>query len=93
MLPGVPPMNRGAVPGFEMTAWFAMYAPAGTPEPVLAKMNQWVRAALSDKTLQAKLAPGGFELTPSSPAELGLFAAKETLKWAKAVKSAGITPE
>jgi tripartite-type tricarboxylate transporter receptor subunit TctC len=93
MLPGVPPMSRGAAPGFEMTAWFAMYAPAGTPEPVLARMNQWVRAALNDKAVQAKLAPSGFELTPSTPAELGVFAAKETLKWAKAVQAAGITPE
>lgn len=93
MLPGVPPMGKGAAPGFEMTAWFAMYAPAGTPEPVVAKMNQWVRAALADKGVQAKLAPSGFELTPSTPAELGVFAAKETVKWAKAVQAAGIAPE
>lgn len=93
MLPGVPTMTRSIVPGFEMTAWFAMYAPAGTPELVVAKMNQWVRAALNDKSVQAKLALSGFELTPSSPSELGLFAAKETLKWAKAVQTAGIAAE
>ncbi|WP_349744369.1 Bug family tripartite tricarboxylate transporter substrate binding protein [Roseateles cavernae] len=93
MLPGVPTMTKSVVPGFEMTAWFAMYAPAGTPEPVLAKMNQWVRSALTDKSVQAKLALSGFELTPSTPPELGLFAAKETLKWAKAVQAAGINAE
>jgi tripartite-type tricarboxylate transporter receptor subunit TctC len=93
MLPGVPPMTKSVVPGFEMTAWFAMYAPAGTPEPLVVKMNQWVRAALGDKGVQAKLALSGFELTPGTPSELGLFAAKETLKWAKAVQTAGIVAE
>jgi tripartite-type tricarboxylate transporter receptor subunit TctC len=92
MLPGVPPMSV-VVPGFEMTAWFAMYAPAATPPVVVEKMNQWVRAALADPAVQAKLATSGFKLTPSTPAELGLFAAKETLKWAKAVQAAGIQPE
>jgi tripartite-type tricarboxylate transporter receptor subunit TctC len=92
MLPGVPPLST-VVPGFEMTAWFAMYAPAGTPEPIVAKMNQWVRNALNDKALQQKLAQSGFGLTPSTPAELGLFAAKETLKWAKAVQASGIVAE
>lgn len=92
LLPGVPPLAE-AVPGFEMTAWFAFYAPAGTPEPAIAKMNGWLRDALADPAVRAKLAPSGFELTPSSPGELGLFAAKETVKWAKAVQAAGIVPE
>ncbi|NML15521.1 Bug family tripartite tricarboxylate transporter substrate binding protein [Azohydromonas caseinilytica] len=92
MLPGVPPMSV-VVPGFEMTAWFAMYAPAATPAAVVSQMNQWVRAALADPAVQAKLAPSGFNFTPSSPQELGLFAAKETIKWAKAVQAAGIQPE
>ena len=92
MLPGVPPMST-VVPAFEMTAWFAMYAPAGTAPAQVNQMNQWVRAALTDAGVQSKLAVSGFRLTPSSPADLGLFAAKETVKWAKAVNSAGITPE
>ena len=92
MLPGVPPMSV-VVPGFEMTAWFAMYAPAAAPAAAVSQMNQWVRAALADPAVKAKLAPSGFGLTPSSPQELGLFAAKETLKWAKAVQAAAIQPE
>ena len=56
-------------------------------------MNQWTRAALNDKGIQSKLTTSGFRLTPSSPAELGLFTAKETIKWGKAVTAAGITPE
>ena len=92
ILPGVPPMST-VVPGFELTAWFAIYAPAGTPEPVVQKMNQWVRAALADPAVKAKLGPLGFRFTPSSPQELGVFAAKETVKWAKAVTNAKIVPE
>ncbi|AKJ31793.1 Bug family tripartite tricarboxylate transporter substrate binding protein [Caldimonas brevitalea] len=92
MLPGVGPMSA-VVPGFEMTAWFALYAPADTPAAVVDKLNRAAAAALRDRGAQQKLAPGGFEVTLSSPAELGLFAAKETLKWAKAVKEAGIAVE
>lgn len=92
MLPGIPPMST-VVPGFELTAWFAIYAPAGTPEPVVQKINQWVRAALTDPAVKAKLGPLGFRLTPGSPQELGVFAAKETIKWAKAVTNAKIVPE
>ena len=92
LLPGVPPLS-GVVPGFEMNSWFAMYAPAGTPEPVVKTMNQWVRAALNDASNQSRLTAAGFRLTPGSPAELGLFTAKETIKWGKAVMAAGIVPE
>ncbi|MCW7539623.1 tripartite tricarboxylate transporter substrate binding protein [Aquabacterium sp. A7-Y] len=91
MLPGIPPLST-VVPGFEMTAWFALYAPAGTPPAVIDKLNKAVVAGLRDPAAQQKLAPGGFEVTTSTPAELGLFAAKETVKWAKAVKEAGIPP-
>ena len=92
LLPGVSPLSS-VVPGFEMNSWFAMYAPTGTPEPVVKKMNDWVRAALKDPGIQSKLNTSGFRLTPSSPAELGVFTAKETIKWAKAVTAAGIIPE
>jgi len=92
LLPGVAPLSA-VVPGFEMNSWFAMYAPSGTPEPVVKKMNEWVRAALKDTGVQSKLNTSGFRLTPSTPAELGTFTAKETVKWAKAVTAAGITPE
>ncbi|WP_240635937.1 Bug family tripartite tricarboxylate transporter substrate binding protein [Caldimonas tepidiphila] len=92
MLPGVPPMST-VVPGFEMTAWFALYAPAGTPPEIIQRLNRSVQRALAEPAAREKLAPSGFELGTGSPDELGLFAAKETLKWAKAVKSAGITPE
>ncbi|WKB51440.1 Bug family tripartite tricarboxylate transporter substrate binding protein [Eleftheria terrae] len=92
MLPGIPPLSS-VVPGFEMTAWFALYAPAGTPPALVQKINQAAAAGLRSPAAQQKLAPGGFEVTVGTPEELGLFAAKETVKWAKAVKQAGIAPE
>jgi tripartite-type tricarboxylate transporter receptor subunit TctC len=92
MLPGIPPMAK-VVPQFELTAWFAMYAPAGTADAHINKMNQLMRTAMADPKVREKLIAAGYEITPSSPAELGLFAAKETLKWAKAVQAAGIVPE
>lgn len=92
MLPGVPPL-ASVVPGFEMTAWFALYAPAGTDPAFIAKAHSAVVAALKNPAVAGKLAPSGFEIVTSTPDELGLYAAKETLKWAKAVKAAGIQPE
>jgi tripartite-type tricarboxylate transporter receptor subunit TctC len=91
-MPGVPPMSV-SVPGFEMTAWFGLYGVAGMDTKVVDRVNRSLNAAMARREVQQKLAPLGFEFTPSTPDDLGLFAAKETVKWAKAVIQAGIKPE
>lgn len=88
-LPDVPPL-ADTLPGFELASWIAMWAPAGTPEPVIQALNQAALAALADPTVQDKLRQNGFTLLSSTPAGLGLHVAKETVKWAKLVNEAQI---
>jgi tripartite-type tricarboxylate transporter receptor subunit TctC len=89
VLPDVPAMSE-TMPGFELTSWIAMWAPAQTPDAVVATLNRAVRAALSDQKLVAKLQATGFSIFTSTPNELGVRVARETLKWAKLVMESGI---
>jgi tripartite-type tricarboxylate transporter receptor subunit TctC len=93
LAPDLPTMVEAGVPGYELTAWFAAFVPAGTPEPVVDKLNAAFKAALADPKVTESLLNAGIEPTSSTPDELRAFVASETEKWAKIVKAAGIEPE
>jgi len=79
--------------GYELTAWFAAYVPAGTPEAVVEKLNGAMRTALADEAAVKTLLGAGIEPGASTPEELKAFTVAETEKWARIVKAAGIEPE
>ena len=91
-LPGVPTVAE-TVPGYEASAFFGMSVPRGTPADVIDQLNHEINAALADAAMKAKLAELGGILTPGSPAEFGRTIAQETDKWAKVIKSGGVTLE
>ena len=91
-LPGVPTVAE-TVPGYEASAFFGMSVPRGTPADVIDQLNHEINAALADAAIKAKLAELGGILTPGSPAEFGRTIAEETDKWAKVIKSGGVTLE
>ena len=91
-LPGVPTVAE-TVPGYEASAFFGMSVPRGTPADVIDQLNHEINAALVDAAIKAKLAELGGILTPGSPAEFGRTIAEETDKWAKVIKSGGVTLE
>ena len=91
-LPGVPTVAE-TVPGYEASAFFGMSVPRGTPADVIDQLNHEINAALADAAIKAKLAELGGMLTPGSPAEFGRTIAQETDKWAKVIKSGGVTLE
>ena len=91
-LPGVPTVAE-TVPGYEASAFFGMSVPRGTPAHVIDRLNHEINAALADAAMKAKLAELGGMLTPGSPAEFGRTIAQETDKWAKVIKSGGVTLE
>ena len=91
-LPGVPTVAE-TVPGYEASAFFGMSVPRGTPADVIDQLNHEINAALADAAIKAKLAELGGILTPGSPAEFGRTIAQETDKWAKVIKSGGVTLE
>jgi tripartite-type tricarboxylate transporter receptor subunit TctC len=84
------PLISEAVPGFEYTTWYGLFAPAGTPAAVIAALNAAVRQALSDPALQRKLEPQGLEPQASTPEELAAYLRRESAKWAKVIQDARI---
>lgn len=73
--------------------WFAILAPAGTPAPVIGKLNAAIREVLADPELQMKFVGCGCVATASSPQELGTMIANEVPKWAELVASGRIVTQ
>jgi tripartite-type tricarboxylate transporter receptor subunit TctC len=86
--PDVPTVAE-TVPGFEATTWFAMFAPAGTPPDVVAKVNAEMKRVFALPDVLDKLKTLGLEPWISTPEELARFQAAEIVKWAKVVKESG----
>lgn len=93
LAPEVPTIAEAGVKGYEMTYWFAAYAPAGTPADVVAKLADMLARAARSASAAPFYQSSGIEVFTSSPEELRKFQAEETLKWGKIIKAAGIEPE
>jgi tripartite-type tricarboxylate transporter receptor subunit TctC len=93
LAPDLPTMIEEGIPDYEMIGWFAAFAPAKTPAPVVEKLNGAIKAAVEDKTVQENLLKAGIEPLTSTPDELRAYVISETRKWADIVKAAGIEPE
>jgi tripartite-type tricarboxylate transporter receptor subunit TctC len=91
-LPDVPTV-ADTVPGYEASAFFGMAVPAGTPRPIVDRLNKEINAALADPGVQAKLAELGGTNIGGSPENFGKILYDETEKWAKVVKATGATAE
>ena len=81
------------LPGYELIAWFALVAPAGTPAPVVAQLHDVTAKSLAKAEVKSRFDSLGTDVAPMTPAELGKFIQSETAKWAKMAKEAGIQPE
>ncbi|MEJ7930463.1 tripartite tricarboxylate transporter substrate binding protein [Ramlibacter sp. AN1015] len=89
LAPDVPTVTEKALPGYVATTWYALFAPAGTPTPVVTQLNAALNTALANPATAQKLQAQGVDITPSTPAELQNFVQKEVVKWAKVVKDTG----
>ena len=93
-VPDLPTVNEAlGLKDYELIAFFAIYAPAGTPADAIQKLNRAANAAAVDKDLLERFSALGFETAPASPDALGQRTAAETIKWAKAIREAKIEPE
>ncbi|MDH4149039.1 MAG: tripartite tricarboxylate transporter substrate binding protein [Betaproteobacteria bacterium] len=79
-------------PGFESSSWFGVLAPAGTPKPVIARLNADIHKSLQDPAVVKRLAGVGFEITYGTPEQFTAYIKSEMKKWAKVVKASGATP-
>lgn len=93
-VPDLPTVNEAlGLKDYELIAFFAIYAPAGTPADAIQKLNRAANAAAVDKDLLERFSALGFETAPASPDALGQRTAAETIKWAKAIREAKIETE
>ncbi|RUP35106.1 MAG: tripartite tricarboxylate transporter substrate binding protein, partial [Curvibacter sp.] len=93
LAPDVPTIEEAGVKGYEATYWFAAYAPAGTPAPVVAKLNELLHKAAHSSAQAAFYQPTGTETYLNTPEEQRKFQAVESQKWGRIIKAAGIEPE
>jgi tripartite-type tricarboxylate transporter receptor subunit TctC len=92
-LPDTPTIAESGVPGYEMTAWNALFAPVGTPPAIVNRLNALAKQAMELPESRSVLDAQGLELSLSTPAELGGLVKTELGKWAKVIKAAGIRAE
>ena len=93
-IPELPSVNEAlGLKDYELIAYFAMFAPAGTPADVIAKLNKALNAAATDKDIIDKFSAIGFETAPGIPEALAQRNKAETAKWAKAIRDAKIEAE
>jgi tripartite-type tricarboxylate transporter receptor subunit TctC len=89
-LPGVPTLAEAGVPGYELAPWYAVYVPAATPQPVVAKLNQALVDALRKPEVRQRLAAIGAEPVGSSPEALRAHLQAEMDKWGRVIAERGI---
>ena len=93
LAPEVPTIDEAGVKGYEMTYWFAAYVPAGTPAPVIAKLNELLVKAAHGPAAAGFFQSTGTEIFTSTAEELRKFQTAESQKWGRIIKSAGIEAE
>jgi len=88
--PDVPTMSESGLPGFEFNSWFALMAPAHTPKPIIARLNEEVQKALADPDVRERLNAQGLTIRGSSPEELETATRAQLAKYARVMKEANI---
>jgi len=88
-LPDVPTMAEAGLPGFDATAWYSIVVPAGTPKPIISRLNAELVKILKSPDIRARLVSEGADVETSTPEELGAFVHAEIQKWSKAVRESG----
>jgi tripartite-type tricarboxylate transporter receptor subunit TctC len=90
MLPHLPTVHESGVPGYESGVWYAMFAPAAVPRPIIDRINAESRRVMNEPDVKASIAGQAIDPAPGTPEELGRLVATEYHKWAKVVQEAGI---
>ena len=89
-LPDVPTVAETVIPGYEAYEWNGLFLPAGTPEPIAAKLREAVQEVMKEDELKQRLADMGAQPVGSTPAEFAAFLKKEDAKWGEVVRKGNI---
>ena len=91
--PDLPTVAESGVPGYEVSTWFALFAPAATPQDIVQRLNREFALALADPDIREKLVAQGYTINGGSTQDLGNLVRAELVKWAKVVKESGAKVE
>ena len=93
LFPDVPTMTEAGMKDFEINNWYGLSAPAGTPAPIIASMNQALQQAIQDPALRARFQEVGLVPMSNTPEEFTALIKSDSEKWQKIIQSAGVTAE
>jgi tripartite-type tricarboxylate transporter receptor subunit TctC len=88
--PNLPTIAEAGVPGYAAESWYGIYVPAGTPAPIVARLNQSVHAAVKTEAFKSRIEEEGLVVSSGTPEELAKYVQAEEVRWAKVVKEANI---
>ena len=92
-VPNVPAaIESGVLPGYDVTTWYGLFAPRGTPAPVIARLNKALNESLADDSVRQRLVTAGVVVKPSTPQAFGDFMTSEYKRW-NAVREAAAIPQ
>ena len=91
-LPDVPTMIESGLPGYEVSAWFGLFAPAGLPAAILTRLNAEVTTIIRTPEVSERLRELGAEVETGDPASYAAYTRSESVKWAEAIKRYGLAP-
>src|SRR4249920_3785664 len=93
LLPDVPTMVEAGLPGFDASLYYGLAAPAGTPRPIIDKLNKVLNDALASDEVKKQLGQDGTEITPGRPEDYADFIDKDEKKWSQLLKASGVQQE
>ena len=93
ILPDVPTLSEAGLPGFVVSQWFGILAPAGTPPPVIDRLYQALTRGASSPDFVERMTAQGVDVVNRKPEEFAALIKLEVAQWAKVIKTAGISPQ
>ena len=93
LLPDLPSLAEAGIPGYDVTSYAALFAPAGTPKEIVDRLNAEVRKIIDNPDAKARIAVTGFDAFSGPPESLAEFIKAELVNWGKLIKDAGIEPQ
>ena len=93
LLPDLPSLAKAGIPGYDVTSYAALFAPAGTPKEIVDKLNAEIQKIIANPDAKARIAITGFDAFSGPPETLAAFVQSELVNWGKLIKDAGIEPQ
>ncbi len=90
LMPELPTIAESGMPGYEASGWYAVLAPAGTPQPIIARLHRELQNALSERDVKERFAATGVEPIGMTPEQFAAYMREEHVKWGKVVRAAGV---